>query len=166
MHMPRDPDAPTGTQLPAVVQRHACAYRDLFEMTNLLRGWRLSSKGPVPAFKRMWRWHPQVLNFAVKNEATLEATLCKTVAAADSVVSGFTGAEGDATAGVPSGSWSSSEESEARTEAKSQEVTQWLFPRAVLWPQPSLELSPAFLADLEAAVRDPDDEALVKVLQV
>ena len=134
-------------------------WKTLFEQNNLLHGWHLLPTGPQPAPKAMYEFDPSVINYLVKDNASVEATLCKSLQTAQATASGFTSASGSVgtggwfvSAGASYGSSSRHTEGHSDAAAATQKVTEWLFPRVVLYPHDSLRLSAPFRKALEGAL--------------
>ena len=135
-------------------------WQKVFEGNNLLRGFSVTADGIKPAPKQPWVWNPEAVSYAVEDGSTIKATLCKSLASADSVASGFTSTSVGVSAGVPAGASvgvsvgtnSGSSDSSATSSEQTTMLTQWLYPRAKIWPQPSLKLSDQYLADLREAL--------------
>jgi hypothetical protein len=133
-------------------------WKQVFEQNNLFRGWLITAEGPKPAKKMMWDWDGATQNWAVDDNSRVEATLCNSLSAATSVSAGFTSSSATVGAGTPTGasvglsagSSSGKHDSTATKNEKAQKVTQWMFPRANVWPQASLKLSKEFLSELNA----------------
>jgi hypothetical protein len=135
-------------------------WQKVFQANNLLRGFSVTADGIEPAPKEPWVWNPEVVSYAVKDGSTVSATLCKSLASADSVASGFTSTSVGVSAGVPAGasvgvsygSSKGSSDSSATSSEQTTLLTQWRYPRAKIWPHPSLKLSDQYLADLREAL--------------
>ena len=135
-------------------------WQKVFQANNLLRGFSVTANGIKPAPKQPWVWNPDAMSYAVQDGSIIQAKLCKSLASADSVASGFTSTSVGVSAGIPAGasvglsvgSDSAQSDSEATSSQETTLLTQWLYPRAKIWPQPSLRLSDQYLADLREAL--------------
>ena len=123
-------------------------WRRVFESNGLLRGYNMTAQGPVAAPRAPWVWTAEDVSFATEDSAKIKSKLCKSITAANSVASGYTGSKDGASA---------SEDTGDSTGNTSTLLTQWLYPRSQVWPEASVRLSAAYLAAVRAAL-DPATE--------
>ena len=131
----------------------------LFATNALTRGTVYTDGIPGPAPKMAFQFKPVLPNFQVHDATSMTNTVANSAASAQAVASGYDQSNAGVSLGFLGGDTTTSTSSTKTTSSSSstsaQNITEFIFPRVILFPSSSVELTPAFKKELEDGLAEP-----------